>query len=70
MAGGKIYLREKDGLVPMTEARYDAEDVLQKLLADYPDLLAGDQMRPNEPRRWLLITRSAAGISSMLPQAR
>jgi len=59
MAGGKIYLREKDGLVPMTEARYDAEDVLQKLLADYPDLLAGDQMRPNEPRRWLLITREA-----------
>ena len=59
MAGGKIYLREKDGLVPMTEARYDAEDVLQGLLADYPDLLAGDQMRPSEPRRWLLITREA-----------
>jgi hypothetical protein len=59
MAGGKIYLREKDGLVPMTEARYDAEDVLQRLLADYPDLLAGDQMRPSEPRRWLLITREA-----------
>jgi hypothetical protein len=59
MAGGKIYLREKVGLVPMTEARYDAEDVLQRLLADYPDLLAGDQMRPSEPRRWLLITREA-----------
>jgi hypothetical protein len=28
MAGGKIYLREKDGLVAMTEARYDAEDIL------------------------------------------
>ncbi len=59
MAGGKIYLREKDGLVPMTEARYDAEDILQGLLADYPDLLAGDQMRPSEPRRWLLISREA-----------
>src|ERR1035437_4117838 len=59
MAGGKIYLREKDGLVAMSEARYDAEDVLQRLLADYPDLLAGDQMRPTEPRRWLLITREA-----------
>ena len=59
MAGGKIYLREEDGLVPMTEARYDAEDILQKLLADYPDLLAGDQMRPSEPRRWLPITREA-----------
>lgn len=59
MAGGKIYLREKGGLVPMTEARYDAEDILQRLLAEYPDLLAGDQMRPSEPRRWLLITREA-----------
>jgi hypothetical protein len=59
MAGGKIYLREKDGLVPMSEAPYDAEDILQRLLADYPDLLAGDQMRPSEPRRWLLITREA-----------
>ena len=59
MASGKIYLREGDGLVPMAEARYDAEDVLQALLADYPDLLAGDQMRPEEPRRWLLVTREA-----------
>ena len=59
MPGGKIYLREQDGLVAMIEARYDAEDILQTLLADYPDLLAGDQMRPSEPRRWLLITREA-----------
>jgi hypothetical protein len=59
MAGGKIYLRERGGLVPMTEAPYDAEDVPQRLLADYPDLLAGDQMRPSKPRRWLLVTREA-----------
>jgi hypothetical protein len=60
MPGGKIYLREDDGLVAMTEAPYDAEEILQGLLADYPDLLAGDQMRPSEPRRWLLISREAA----------
>ena len=59
MASSKIYLRDKDGLVAMAEAPYDAEEVLQRLLADYPDLLAGDQMRPKEPRRWLLITREA-----------
>lgn len=59
MPDGKIYLRDGDDLVPMTEARYDAEDVLQALLARYPDLLAGDQMRPAEPRRWLLISREA-----------
>jgi hypothetical protein len=56
---GKIYLRDGDGLIPLEETVYQAEDVLQKLLADYPDLLAGDQMQPSEPRRWLLITREA-----------
>jgi hypothetical protein len=57
---GAIYLREEDGLVRMTEAPYEAELLLQRLLADYPDLLAGDQMRPGSPRRWLLITQEAA----------
>ena len=56
---GKIYLRSGETLVAMQETAYDAEDVLQVLLADYPDLLAGDQMRPGAPRRWLLIAREA-----------
>jgi len=60
MGTGKIYLREEDGLVPMSEEPYDAEDILQRLLADYPDLLAGDQIRPSSPRRWLLITQEAS----------
>src|SRR5205085_9682564 len=36
---------------------YDSEDVLQVLLAKYPNLLAGDQMDSVAPRRWLLISR-------------
>jgi hypothetical protein len=56
---GKIYLRVPEGLVAMAETPYDAEDVLQTLLADYPDLLAGEQIRADAPRRWLLITREA-----------
>ena len=59
LPGGKIYLRSDNGLIAMTEARYNAEEDLQLLLADYPDLLAGDQMRPGDPRRWLLVTREA-----------
>ena len=35
---------------------YDSESLLQKLLADHPDLLAGDQINAEEPRRWLLVT--------------
>ena len=58
---GKIYLIGKDGnLLTMNEAPYEAEALLQRLLADYPDLLAGDQMRPSSPRRWLLISREVS----------
>ncbi len=55
---GAIFHMQPDGtLVEMREANYDSEDVLQKLIADYPNLLAGDQIDPTEPRRWLLISR-------------
>lgn len=40
-----VYVMHPDGrLVEMREQPYDSEDLLQKLLADYPNLLAGDQM--------------------------
>ncbi|MEA3510778.1 MAG: hypothetical protein U9R51_05015, partial [Actinomycetota bacterium] len=55
---GKIYLVGDDGeLLTMQEEPYEAEALLQRLLAEYPDLLAGDQMRPSAPRRWLLVSR-------------
>jgi hypothetical protein len=55
---GGIFLIQTDGeLVEMTEQPYDTEDVLQQLLAKYPNLLAGDQMDPSKPRRWLLVSR-------------
>ena len=59
MPKGSIFLvQEKEGrLVEMKEAAYEREDLLQRLLADYPNLLAGDQINSAEPRRWLLIKR-------------
>src|SRR5215211_4729982 len=44
----------------MVETPYDSEDVLQALLARFPDLLAGDQLAGQAPRRWLLVGREAA----------
>lgn len=56
-----IYLIQADGkLVEMTEQPYETEDVLQKLLADYPSVLAGDQVNRASPRRWVLISREMA----------
>ena len=58
---GKIYLLQGDGaLQPMSEQPYVSEDLLQTLLADYPDLLAGEQINESAPRRWLLVSREVA----------
>jgi hypothetical protein len=54
----RIYLLNGESkLIAMEESPYDSETLLQKLLADHPDLLAGDQINDEEPRRWLLVTR-------------
>lgn len=54
----RIFLLQGDGtLRAMNEAPYDSEDLLQRLLERYPDLLAGDQMNEAAPRRWLLVSR-------------
>jgi len=59
-----IFLLDEDGSLRALEKRgYVTEDRLQALLASYPQLLAGDQMDLNSPRRWLLISREV-GIPS------
>lgn len=42
---------------------YDSEDLLQTLIMKHPELLAGDQINPDKPIRWLLIKRET-GIPS------
>ncbi|MBN2499802.1 MAG: hypothetical protein JXB38_03480 [Anaerolineales bacterium] len=59
MDRAKIYLINEDGsgLSAMQEAPYERETVLQEFLAQYMDLLPGDQISPENPRRWLLVAR-------------
>jgi hypothetical protein len=53
-----IFLDRGDGrLVPMVVQPYEKEDLLQRLLAEHPELLAGDQVDSLSPRRWLLVAR-------------
>jgi len=55
---GPIYVMEEGGdLHALNESAYEAEEVLQELLRDHPDLLAGEQMTSAEPRRWILVDR-------------
>ena len=54
----RIYNRSTSGsLDPLVEERFSTEDELQALIAEHPELLDGEQIRPGDPRRWLLITR-------------
>ena len=55
---GSIFILHEDGtLIEMQETPYDSEVLLQRLLAEYSNLLAGDQINPHKPRRWLLASR-------------
>lgn len=55
---GNIYVMQPDGhLVAMQEQAYDSEAVLQTLLAQYPTLLAGEQIDRVNPRRWIVVAR-------------
>ncbi|MGC6448282.1 MAG: hypothetical protein ACON5J_17770 [Rubripirellula sp.] len=55
---GRIYLlNEQSQLMPMDHAAYDSELLLQDLLANHPDLMAGEQINSDDPRRWLLVAR-------------
>lgn|ERR1700754_702744 len=59
-----IFLIQPNGeLVEMNETQYDSEDLLQRLLAEYPSLLAGNQIEPRAPRKWLFIERES-GVPS------
>jgi hypothetical protein len=58
MHKGSIFIIKEDNkLLKMQETSYDSEEILQKLLDSYPDLLAGDQMNRDNPRKWLPIAR-------------
>ena len=60
MTGGIFLLRDDDELIALRESPYEAETVLQALIAKFPNLLAGDQEDPDSPRRWILIGREAS----------
>ena len=55
----RIYVRTNGKMEELEEQPFDdeQEDVLQELIAKHPDLVSGGQIRPENPLRWILITR-------------
>ncbi len=57
METGVFLLQGDSTLTRMVAEKLGIEADLQKRLAEHPDLLGGDQINSEEPRRWLLIDR-------------
>jgi hypothetical protein len=60
MTAGIFLIADDNRLVEMVSQPYDSEALLQSLIARHPGLLAGEQMDPSAPRRWVLLKRELA----------
>jgi hypothetical protein len=54
---GVFVLQGENSLISMRPTQFAAETDFQSLLTRFPELLVGDQINPQEPRRWVLVKR-------------
>lgn len=52
-----FHINENNEAVQLREERYENENLFQELIEKYPDILAGEQITPDAPRRWIFISR-------------
>lgn len=55
--GSIFHIDEHNRAVQLHEIKYESEDLLQQLVGQYPEILAGEQINPENPRKWILISR-------------
>jgi hypothetical protein len=60
---GAIFLRHGGSFVPMRERQYEAEDLLQALIAEHPQILAEDEA--GERSAWVLVKREVGVADSV-----
>jgi hypothetical protein len=60
-----LFLRRGATITQLELRGFAAENELQQLLAHHPELIGGDQVDPDDPRRYVLVKREArvAGLS-------
>lgn len=63
MADGIFFIKDDGQLLEMNSHEFLSEEDFQKLIENYPNLLAGSQIDQENPRKWLLIKREF-GLSS------
>ena len=57
MSTGIFHIDQNGNLSEMSQQEYSSEDLLQKLLEDYPSLIPGNQVDELNPRKWIFISR-------------
>jgi len=50
-------LNKNQSLVELNEKGFVTEKQFQELLENYPKLISGSQINPDNPRKWILISR-------------
>ena len=51
---GSIFVLDKNNTITELKAtQYSSEDIFQELIEKYPNILAGDQITPDNPRKWM-----------------
>ena len=67
MTQQQIYhLNEQGELEPMREEPFALEDDLQELVAGHLELLSGERINPDKPRRFILIDRGSRASPTSL----
>jgi hypothetical protein len=64
---GKIFkIKDNNELVVIHEENHHNENDFQELLSTYPDLIPGDEIDSENPRKWLLVGREIDNIDIFL----
>ena len=54
---GAMFMKQPTGeLTRLNKTEYDSEKILQELIANFPDILAGE-VPSEDPQRWMLVKR-------------
>ena len=57
MSGSIFVVSEDNKILELKESKYENEAIFQELIEKYPNILAGDQISPDNPRKWIFIAR-------------
>src|SRR6056297_799186 len=64
MSGSIFVMNRNENVMELKETKYENEDLFQRLIESCPGILGGDQITPDEPRKWIFVSREM-GVPSV-----